>query len=45
VVCVPRWNYRLAGGLAPPLPAGAASVTVYAWDWAGNVEARRARLS
>ena len=35
LVCVPDWNYRLSG-----VPATAAAVTVYAWDWAGNVSAR-----
>jgi hypothetical protein len=34
-ICVPRWRYRLAG-----VPARAASLSVYAWDWAGNVAAR-----
>src|SRR4051812_25024505 len=44
VVCRPVWTYRLAGGLAPRLPlaalAGRVRLTVYAWDWAGNVTAR-----
>jgi hypothetical protein len=39
-VCVPHWIYRVAGGLAPPLPPGLATgryrLTVYAWDWADN---------
>ena len=39
-VCVPHWNYRLAGGFAPPLPAALAPgryrLTIYAWDWADN---------
>ncbi len=39
-VCVPRWVYRVAGGLAPPLPAALAPgrhrPTIYAWDWADN---------
>jgi hypothetical protein len=39
VVCVPKWNYRLAG-----VPAGAASLSVYAWDWAGNVAVRTSPL-
>ena len=42
VICVPHWRYRLAGGLAPSLPAlgGRYRLTVYAWDWAGNPRAR-----
>jgi murein DD-endopeptidase MepM/ murein hydrolase activator NlpD len=39
VICVPRWNYRLPG-----VPVDAASVSVYAWDWAGNVAMRTSRL-
>jgi hypothetical protein len=44
-VCVPTWDYRLAGGLTPPLPLGSLHrgryrLTVYAWDWAGNTSAR-----
>ncbi len=39
-VCVPRWVYRVAGGLAPPLPTATAPgryrMTIYAWDWADN---------
>ena len=35
VVCVPKWNYRIGA-----LPLGTRAVTVYAWDWAGNVAAR-----
>jgi hypothetical protein len=39
-VCVPDWIYRVAGGLAPPLPprlaTGRYRLTVYAWDWADN---------
>jgi hypothetical protein len=39
-VCVPNWVYRVAGGLAPPLPTAAAPgryrVTIYAWDWGDN---------
>jgi murein DD-endopeptidase MepM/ murein hydrolase activator NlpD len=42
-VCVPRWIYRVAGGLAPPLPStiapGRYRLTVYAWDWADNTTA------
>jgi hypothetical protein len=41
--CTPNWHYRLAGGLAPPLPrvpAGRYLLATYAWDWAGNVSAR-----
>jgi hypothetical protein len=43
--CTPNWHYRLAGGLAPrlarvPFPR---RLTVYAWDWVGNVRARSAR--
>jgi hypothetical protein len=43
-VCRPRWRYRLAGGLASPLPtglpAGRYRLTTYAEDWAGNRAAR-----
>jgi hypothetical protein len=39
-VCVPRWVYRVADGLAPPLPTtldpGHYRLTIYAWDWANN---------
>jgi hypothetical protein len=39
-LCVPRWIYRVAGGLAPPLPSALAPgpyrLTIYAWDWADN---------
>jgi hypothetical protein len=39
-VCVPHWIYRVAGGLAPPLPSALAPgryrLTIYAWDWADN---------
>lgn len=39
-VCVPNWTYRVADGLAPPLPtalqAGRYRLTIYAWDWADN---------
>jgi hypothetical protein len=38
-ICVPTWNYRLPG-----VPAGAASLSVYAWDWAGNVARRTSSL-
>jgi len=38
-VCVPKWNYRLAG-----VPSSAASLSVYAWDWAGNVAVRTSSL-
>jgi hypothetical protein len=42
VICTPRWRYRLAGGLAPPIDAlalrpGRHELRIYAWDWAGNV--------
>lgn len=40
--CHSRWTYRLAGGLAPRLPARSARIyrlSVYAWDWAGHVRA------
>jgi hypothetical protein len=41
VICIPRWNYWLAGGLTGPLPLaslgpGRYRLSVYAWDWAGN---------
>jgi hypothetical protein len=43
-VCVPHWRYRIAGGLAPPLPRsvppGRYRLTIYAWDWADNATAR-----
>jgi hypothetical protein len=44
-VCIPRWDYRLAGGMTTPLPTGSLRrgryrLTVYAWDWAGNASAR-----
>jgi hypothetical protein len=39
-VCVPHWTYRVADGLAPPLPStldpGRYRLTIYAWDWADN---------
>jgi hypothetical protein len=46
-ICKPNWDYNLAGGLAPRLtslflPAGSYRLSVYAWDWAGNVTARDA---
>ena len=44
VVCVPRWDYRLAGGLAPPLPGTARRLSIYAWDWAGNASVRDVAL-
>ncbi len=45
VVCIPRWNYRLAGGLGARLPlstlrTGRYRLRIYAWDYAGNVAAR-----
>jgi len=44
IVCKPVWTYRLAGGFAPRLQLegvhGRVRLTVYAWDWAGNVTAR-----
>ena len=45
--CTPNWRYRLAGGLAPVLPhlrPGVYRLTIYAWDWAGNVTARDERF-
>ncbi len=46
-VCRPNWDYYLAGGLAPRLNAlllgpGRYRLSIYAWDWAGNVTARDA---
>jgi hypothetical protein len=42
-VCIPHWNYRVADGLAPPLPttldAGRYRLTIYAWDWTDNTTA------
>jgi hypothetical protein len=39
-VCIPRWRYRVAGGLAPALPSGLPPgryrLTIYAWDWGDN---------
>jgi hypothetical protein len=44
VMCVPTWRYWLAGGLTERLPlaglpAGQYRLSVYAWDWAGNISA------
>ena len=44
--CKPRWDYVLAGGLAPTieslrLPGGRYQLAAYAWDWAGNASALR----
>jgi hypothetical protein len=48
-VCVPHWNYRVAGGFAPPLPStlapGRYRLTVYAWDWADNATALDATVT
>jgi murein DD-endopeptidase MepM/ murein hydrolase activator NlpD len=44
LVCIPRWDYRLAGGLAPPLPPSARQLSIYAWDWAGNTSVRDVQL-
>jgi hypothetical protein len=43
-LCIPNWVYWLAGGLTGPLPLasvppGRYRLSVYAWDWAGNVSA------
>lgn len=42
-VCIPHWIYRVADGLAPPLPTALAPgryrLTIYAWDWADNTTA------
>ena len=43
-LCIPQWNSWLAGGLTGRLPLaslvpGRYRLTVYAWDWAGNVSA------
>jgi hypothetical protein len=46
-LCRPNWVYRLAGGLAPRLRLlrGRRYVlTMYAWDWAGNVAALDSRV-
>jgi murein DD-endopeptidase MepM/ murein hydrolase activator NlpD len=47
--CRPRWDYVLAGGFAPALPAlglrrGSYELAAYAWDWAGNVSSIRTRF-
>jgi hypothetical protein len=48
-VCRPKWTYRLAGGLAPPLPRsltpGRYRLSIYAWDWLDNEIARDVRLT
>jgi hypothetical protein len=48
-LCVPRWSYRVAGGLAPPLPRdlppGRYRLSIYAWDWADNETARDVNLT
>ena len=49
-ICKPNWDYNLAGGLAPRLtglflPAGRYRLSIYAWDWAGNITARDARFT
>jgi hypothetical protein len=47
-LCKPVWDYWLAGGLAPRIDLAHARgerLTVYAWDWAGNVTARDAVVS
>ncbi len=44
LTCIPRWDYRLAGGLAPPLPPTARHLDIYAWDWAGNVSVREVQI-
>jgi hypothetical protein len=44
LVCIPRWDYRLAGGSAPPLPPSARQLSIYAWDWAGNTSVRVLQL-
>jgi hypothetical protein len=48
-VCVPHWVYRVAGGLAPPLPAflpaGRYRLTIHAWDWVDNVTALDTRVT
>jgi hypothetical protein len=38
-ICVPKWNYRLHG-----VPGSAATLSLYAWDWAGNVAERTSPL-
>ncbi len=48
-VCLPRWSYRVAGGLAPPLSRdlgpGRYRLTIYAWDWADNRTALDTRVT
>lgn len=48
-VCVPHWTFRIAGGLAPPLPlalpVGRYRLTIYAWDWADNATALDASVT
>jgi hypothetical protein len=43
-LCIPQWTYRLAGGFAAVLPRelrrSRYRLTVYAWDWADNEDAR-----
>ena len=46
-ICRPNWDFLLAGGLAPRvstlgLGPGRYRLSVYAWDYAGNVTARDA---
>ena len=36
LACVPRWDYRLAGGLAPPLPPTARRLSIYAGTGRGT---------
>lgn len=43
-LCVPTWNYWLAGGLTPrlplsSLPRGRYRLSIYAWDWTGRTSA------
>ncbi|MFL5912141.1 MAG: M23 family metallopeptidase [Gaiellaceae bacterium] len=45
LICKPNWDFVLAGGLAPRLGGlglvpGRYRLSVYAWDYAGNVTAR-----
>jgi hypothetical protein len=45
LICKPDWDYVLAGGLAPAIDPAALGpgdfrLSVYAWDWAGNITAR-----
>lgn len=49
-LCVPTWNYWLAGGLTPrlplsALPRGRYRLSVYAWDWTGRTTVRDEWLS